>query len=425
MRSESTSFPVMDRRLWGLFVLALLLRAGFVLYHAQLGWHLQYDPGMYLTLAENLRHGVYSMFHPLDIPDTIKMPGYPAFLYVCGGNVMLVLLLQALISTIKVPLVYQLAQRVGLGQTYALAAAALMAVEPMDILLSGQVLTESLFSTLLLAGILLMLQGTRWPALLLAAVLFAAASWVRPNGVWLIVLAGIAGYFCVYRSIPKSLAFVAVGLLLLLPWALRNHSAAGRFYLGDSAAVAAAYYQVHDVLHATKDPRAITLPKALRDRAASMDWEDRNSFHGFFDGLRSATRETLLAYPFTWARIHLYKAARIYLAPGRGHIRTFFGTNTAAQYALLAISGVFSLLLVLALIVWLIHLRQLPPWLWMLLPFATYLIVSGALTTSDARFKNPAMPLLLVGAVWATQSIAHRFLARNSRFGPNSQANTN
>lgn len=414
MRSESTSFPVMHRRLWGLFALALLLRAGFVLYHAQLGWHLQYDPGMYLTLAENLHHGVYSMFHPLDIPDTIKMPGYPALLYVCGGNVMLVLMLQALISAIKVPLVYQLAQRVGLGRTYALAAAGLLAIEPMDILLSGQVLTESLFTTLLLGGTLLLLQGTRWPALLLAAAFFAAVSWVRPNGVWLIVLAGIAGYFCVYRSVPKSLAFVAVGLLLLLPWALRNHSAVGRFYLGDSATVAAAYYQVPDVLHAAKDPGAATLPKALRDRAASMDWEDRNSFHGFFDGLRSATRETLLAYPFTWARIHLYKAARIHLAPGQGHIRTFFGTNTAAQYVLLAISGVFSLLLALALIVWLIHLRQLPPWLWMLLLFAAYLIVSGALTTSDARFKNPAMPLLLVGVVWAAERIRMSIAGRSN-----------
>lgn len=414
MRSESTSFPVMDRRLWGLFALALLLRAGFVLYHAQLGWHLQYDPGMYLTLAENLRHGVYSMFHPLDIPDTIKMPGYPALLYVCGGNVMLVLLLQALISAIKVPLVYQLAQSVGLPQTYALAAAALMAVETMDILLSGQVLTESLFTTLLLGGTLLLLQGTRWAALLLAAVLFAAASWVRPNGVWLMVLAGVAGYFCVYRSMPKSLAFVSVGLLLLLPWALHNHSAVGRFYLGDSAAVAAAYYQVPDVLHAAEDPRAITLPMALRDRASAMDWEDRNSFHSFFDGLRTTVSRTLVEHPATWARVHLTKAGRIYLAPGRGHIRAFFGTNTAAQYALLALSGAFSLLLALALVVWLIHIRQLPPWLWMLLLFAAYLIVSGALTTSDARFKNPAMPLLLVGVVWAAERIRMSITGRSN-----------
>jgi hypothetical protein len=391
----------MDRRLWGLFALALLLRAGFVLYHAQLGWQLHHDPGMYLTLAENLRHGVYSMFHPLDIPDTIKMPGYPALLYVCGGNVMLVLLLQALASAIKVPMVYQLAQRVGLHHVHALAAAAFMAVEPMDILLSGQVLTEALFTTLLLAGTLLLLQGARWHPLLLAAMFFAAASWVRPNSVWLILLAGVMGYFCVHRQVPKAIAFAALGLLLLLPWALRNQSTLGRFYLGDSAAVAAAYYQVPDVLRAAHDPRARTMPMALRARAASMDWEDRSSFHTFFDGLRLATRSTLVEYPLTWTRVHFSKSARIYLAPGRGHVRAFFGDHPSAQYLLLAISAAFSLLLALALILWLVHIRQLPLWLWMLLLFAGYLIVAGALTTNDARFKNPAMPFLLVGAVWA------------------------
>ncbi len=408
MRSENVPFPVMDRRIRGLFALALLLRAAFVLYHAHLGWQLRNDPSMYLTLAQNMRHGVYSMFHPLDIPDTIKVPGYPALLWLLRGNVAAVLAVQVVISAIKVPLVFLLARTVGLRQPFSLIAAALIAVEPMDILLSGQVLTESLFTTLVLAGTLLILHGIHWRPLLLATVLFAAASWVRPNGIWLVLLASIAGYFCVHRSIHRSLAFVAVGLLLLLPWALRNQSAMGRFYLGDSAAVAAAYYQVPDVLHAANDPRGGTYPKALRDRAASMDWEDRNSFHTFFDGLRSATRSTLVEYPVTWIHVHLGKAVRIYLAPGRGHIRTFFGNIAGMQYALLIISAAFSLLLALALVVWLIHIRQLPFWLWMLLLISGYLIMSGALTTSDARFKNPAMPLLLVGVAWAVERIQDR-----------------
>ena len=58
----------------GLTALALLLRMSMVVYHQSLGWELRYDPTMYLTLAENMRHGVYSMFHPTDIPDTIKRP---------------------------------------------------------------------------------------------------------------------------------------------------------------------------------------------------------------------------------------------------------------------------------------------------------------------------------------------------------------
>jgi hypothetical protein len=294
---------------------------------------------------------------------------------------------------------------VGMQRPHALAAAALMAVEPMDILLSGQVLTESLFTTLLLGGTLLLVQAARWQPLLLASVLFAAATWVRPNGVWLVVLAGLAGYLCIHRTCSKALVFTILGLLLLLPWAFRNQSVVGRFYLGDSAAVAAAYYQVPDVLNAAKDPGAVAHLNAHRDRAASMDWEDRNSFHAFFDGLRDSVHRTLVEHPVTWTRVHLTKAARTYLAPGRGHIGAFFGTNSGMGYVLLAISIAFSLFLAFGLVVWLIHIRQLPPWLWMFLLFSGYLIVSGALTTSDARFKNPAMPLLLVGGMWAVESI--------------------
>jgi hypothetical protein len=404
----------MYRRVGGLFALAVLLRSAFVVYHAQLGWQLQYDPSMYLTLAENMRHGVYSMFHPLDIPDTIKMPGYPALLWLLGGNVAAVLAVQVVISAIKVPLVFLLARNVGLREPFALIAAALIAVEPVDILLSGQVLTESLFTTLVLAGALLILHGTQWRPLLLAALLFAAASWIRPNGIWLVLLASIASYFCVHRSVSRSLVFALVGFILLLPWALRNQAALGRFYLGDSAVVAAAYYQVPDVLRAANDPRAGTYSKVLHDRASSMDWEDRKSFHAFFDGLRSATRSTLVEYPVTWVRVHLGKAVRIYVAPGRGHIRTFFGNIAGMQYALLTISAALSLLLAFALGVWLIHIGQLPSWLWMLLLFSGYLIVSGALTTSDARFKNPAMPMLLVGMAWAVERIQDRLAKRRS-----------
>lgn len=405
---------LLEGPVWILFAWAWMLRVAFVAYHGALGWHLDHDPGMYMTLAENLRHGVYSMFHPLDIPDTIKMPGYPVLLYLHGGDVLLVLMLQALVSAIKVPMVYRLAQQVGLQRPHALAAAALMAVEPMDILLSGQVLTESVFTALLLAGTLFLLQGTRWRPLLIAAFLFAAASWVRPNGVWLIILASVAGYFCVHRRGSKGVAFATLGLLLLSPWAFRNRDALGRFYLGDSAAVAAGYFQVPDVLRAANDPRAETYPKALHDRAANTNWEDRKSFHAFFDGLRNATRSTLLEYPVTWSRVHLSKAARIYLAPGRGHIRTFFGKHARVQYALLGFSAAFSILLGFALVLWLLHIMQLPPWLWMLLLLSGYLFISGALTTSDARFKNPAMPLLLVGVAWAVERTREYIASRRN-----------
>lgn len=403
MRSLIPPRPTKDPRLWVLFVLALCLRLAFVGYHGHLGWHLQYDPAMYLALAESMGHSVFSMFHPQDIPDTIKMPGYPALLHVLGGRIGLILVLQAILSAAKVPLLFMLARSLGLRKPFALAAAALMAIEPMDILLVGQVLTESLFSTLLLTGFVLNFRNEGRKTLLLASLLFASAAWVRPNGLGLLLLVGVGAYLILRRPLARSVAFTALGIALLLPWAWRNQQTLGRFYLGDSAAVAAAYYQVPEVLLAAKDPRADTYMKALRIKASSMDWQDRESFHGFFDGLRSATQETLITYPFIWSRVQVEKTVRIFLAPGRGHIALFFGDHPIASNILLLYSGAFSLLLALSALFCAAQLRHIPPWLWLFLLCSAYLLFSGALTTADARFKSPAMPLMLVACAWVSQ----------------------
>lgn len=389
----------LPRSVWGVFALALLVRGSFVAYHAAQGWHLRHDPGMYLTLAMNLRHGVFSMFHPLDIPDTIKMPGYPLLIHLLGGHIAAVLALQVVLSAAKGPLTYLLARRLGIGAPWAVGAAALLAMEPMDVLLAGQVLTESVFGTFVLAGILLATgQGVRF--VLPAALLLAAAAWVRPNGIWLIVLAGVVP-IAIHRSWSHALVLCSSGLVLVLPWAVRNLAVLDRFYLGDSAVVAAAYYQVPDVLRTASDARSIHWSQELEQRAAATDWEDRSAFHTFFDALRTEVRSTFSQYPFTWARTQLWKAMRILVAPGRGHIHRFFPSAPTAQNVLLAWSLAYSVVLLAACAVLLLRWGSAPLLLWVLILLCAYLIFSGALTTSDARFKNPAMPFLLLVVAWA------------------------
>lgn len=392
----------------GLFLVALALRAAFVTHHAGLGWRLHNDPGMYLALAGNIRHGVYGMFHPLDIPDTIKMPGYPALIHLLGGSVTKVLVLQVLLSSIKVPLVFLLAHHIGLGRIPSLGAAALMALEPMDILLSGQVLTETLFTTLVLAGTLHLVHSSQWRRSAWSALFFAAAAWVRPNGPWLIIMAGIAGHSMVHRSWPKTMVFILFGISAMMPWALRNQRVLDRFYLGDAGAVAAAYYQVPAVLRAVGDPEGTTWTASLHERASAMDWEDRKSHHAFFDDLRNKVLRTLKEHPLTWSRVQSGKAVRILLAPGRGHINSFFGERPWERHALLAWSACYSLLIVIALLSWLIWARSLPHWLWLFIALIAFIILTGALTTADARFKNPAMPLLIVGAAWSMERLLHK-----------------
>ncbi|MDX9751548.1 MAG: hypothetical protein RBT71_10750 [Flavobacteriales bacterium] len=394
--------------LLGLTALALILRTALVLHHQDMGWQLRDDAAMYHVLAGNLRHGVFSMFHPQDIPDTIKRPGYPWLVHLTGNSVLLTLLLQSLLSALKVPLVHILGRTLGLRTPFALAAAALMAIEPMDILLSAQLLTEAVFGTLVLAGTVMLVRGGRWPAWAGAALLFGAAAWVRPNGLALALVAGAAAAIWLRHGMARSAVFIGLVLLAVLPWALRNHRVMGRFHMGESAVVAAGYYQVPQVLRAAGDDRGHRWRQVWNGRASAMDWTDRTAYHAFFDDLRAEVRATLRAHPLTWARVHAEKAARIAVAPGRGHIALFFRRNGIAANALIAVSLGFSLLVLFGTGGAVFHWRTVPRGVWLLLLMSAALIAMGAITTADARFKNPAMGLLVVAACWAMQRWGER-----------------
>ncbi len=386
-----------------LLLLAVVLRAAFVLYHAQVGWHLHHDAGYYLTLARHLKHGVYSLFHPLDIPDTTRMPAYPWLIHLLGCSVPAVLAVQVLLSSAKVLLVHRLAQTVGLARQGALLAAALMALEPVDIVLTGSLLTEACFTTALLAGTLLLVRpGHAWSAVMGAAVCFGAAAWFRANGLPLALIAAGIAVALLRMELRKAGAFVAMVLLLVAPWVLRNRVETGRLVLSDSGAVAAAHFHLTEVLAAAGDPRAAVYKQELYERAVRTDWEERCAAAAYFNGLREDLRHTFVAHPLAWIGVQSGTAAGILLAPGRGHIAGFFGRGTVAL-GITAIAMLHTGLLVFAPIFWVWRARRLPAVLVVALLLAGAVLFSGGISTADARFKSPAMPLLLVGAAWAVE----------------------
>lgn len=391
---------------WVLFILAWILRAAFVAYHAHIGWQLRHDPSYYLTLAENLRHGVYSLFHPLDIPDTTHMPGYPFLLFLVRGDVLSMLMMQAVLSAAKVPLIHAIALRLGLAKRWALAAALLMALEPLDILFTGQVLTESSFTVLLLAGLWFWLKQDSWRSTLLTALCFASVSWLRPNGVIMLCSTAVLGILLLRYRWDRALAMASAGVLLLLPWVFHQHRMTGRWILGDGGVVAVAYFHLPDVLGRVDSAAARTYKDELNRRAMSTDWEDPVSSAAFYQGLRADIKQVLRKHPIEWAIAQSTKTARILVAPGRGHLTAFFRRRPIVLSAALAFSAAFALLTLLALAIVALRARRLPRPLVALLLLASLLLLTGGLSTADARFKVPAMPILILAVAWAGQSIA-------------------
>jgi hypothetical protein len=144
-----------QRRAWlkavpgGVFVLALVVRLVFVCqYHSPQGYVFS-DMWVYDHRARNLLSGALSAW------DTFTPVGYPAFLalvYALGGNALAVGVLQALLGALTALFMWRLALQVFASPGVALAVGVVSALHVPSIFYSGFLLTETVFSFLLVCG---------------------------------------------------------------------------------------------------------------------------------------------------------------------------------------------------------------------------------------------------------------------------------
>jgi 4-amino-4-deoxy-L-arabinose transferase-like glycosyltransferase len=236
---------------WGPLALGILLLFGMhlrsvYLLETEVVQPFAADAGEYYLYAHNLRHhGVYSR-DPRGLtenrgsvaPDAVRSPGYPLFIALFMGDAPpravlgRVLFAQAVLSTLAAGLAYVLFRRL-LGEGWGLAAAALTALSPHLVVVSGYLLTETLFLFLLLAaGLALaaLAETPGWRSGLLLGALLAAASLVRPSLQYFPLV--IALWACLRYGRPQGVraaAAIALGFVLVTaPWWARNLSAFGR-----------------------------------------------------------------------------------------------------------------------------------------------------------------------------------------------------
>ncbi len=230
-----------------LLALAAALRLNHVL-NTEVVVPLRADARQYVFGALSLlNHGVYSLEHPesAPTPSSFRPPGYPCvialFIKAFGERGMLTSLLvfQALLGAVLVLPVYALA-RGSLGRKPALVVAALCAFSPHLISLCGYVLTETIFSLLLVGGLLAMTAAKRgsWGYGVLTGVLFGAAYFLNEQSVLilpLLVLYALAVCLCTDRTRPVVarvtgfvrrnpglICGVSVFLVCPLAWSIRN-----------------------------------------------------------------------------------------------------------------------------------------------------------------------------------------------------------
>lgn len=224
---------------WAILILASVLRLGWIgYYYAQHGAELPYDDEvLHWSLATNLvQHG--SLVTD-DGRYAARMPVYPLLLATCApfgdtAGIVLARVVQALLGTLTVLVALRWAQAAG-GVRAGVVAGLLVACDPFQVFFANLLLTETLFTLLLLLAAaatwrLITVSVLDWRALLTLALTGALAILTRPSVallipvLWLLVFWNLA---VAPRRAAAILICPGVLLLLLLPWGLRNQAVLG------------------------------------------------------------------------------------------------------------------------------------------------------------------------------------------------------
>lgn len=186
------------------------------------------DSYQYLGIARNLvNHGAFSFDpEPPYTPTIRRAPFYPAFLallYLLDlRSPLRIAYVQALLGALCCVLVFLVARRIA-SDRWATIAACYYAVFPGGVGIICSVSAETLFTLLLLASVLLTVEGIQWKSRLTIA--FAGATLVlsalcRPISLPLSVIFALVIWFRSSRGL--AVAFALGAILALTPWAIRT-----------------------------------------------------------------------------------------------------------------------------------------------------------------------------------------------------------
>jgi 4-amino-4-deoxy-L-arabinose transferase-like glycosyltransferase len=170
-------------------------------------------------------------------PEIFRTPGYPLLLALgmaLGPVELVTLVLQIVLSVLTTWLTYRLAIEVTQRRLVAVTAASLYALEPLSILYTSILLTETLFTTFFVGFAYLMARAVRElrnSDVVIAAILLVAATYIRPVTIYLPILCAVLLISVAVRTTTPSIRRGVIAALTLLfvsyagifPWIARNH----------------------------------------------------------------------------------------------------------------------------------------------------------------------------------------------------------
>lgn len=384
-------------------------------------------------------------------PEIIRTPGYPMLLVLgllLGRLDLVTITLQILISCFTVYLVYRTADLVFESEGTALLAAALYAVDPLSILLTSILATETLFAAVVMISLYYLMRYLRRQSLwdlVASGVAFALSVYVRPVGYFLpvILAVGLAAWALITgqhhkrRFMIHISAFFIVSLGLTSLWQMRNKVETGYSGFSGISSINLYFDAAASVLAAKQHVpwRKMQNRLGYQDKRIYFQLHPEQEAWPLAQRLNFMSHEAeciLLSNPFTYVRIHFEGLLRSIFDPGSTDFLRLFDLYPK-QGGLLgvlvdrgALKTMEALLLTRPLVFWsnvvllpLLAINLLcacavffskrlmrdPCILSALLIVTYYLLISGG-PGSSGRFRHPAMPIISILAAYGICRIA-------------------
>jgi 4-amino-4-deoxy-L-arabinose transferase-like glycosyltransferase len=371
------------------------------------------DQREYLELAKNLLNHQGMRFYDerfWQYAYAYRMPGYPLFIAAFSASVRTVRIAQAIIDTLTVLATYLLARR-WLNKTPALLAAAAVAFNPFLIYFSALLLSETLFTSLLIWGLLLLLVH---PNFLMGGIILALSVLVRPSAVALPILMGIIsvvihntpGLIPPRRSwlrLPVGSTMLLLILLVLLPWAIRNKITLGQWVWLTTNGGATSYDGFNPDATGASDQRFLASPSMRFMRHMSEVARDDYLSHQ----AHLYIRETLHNDSPHLLRLTFFKIARTWSPIP---LSSDFGSKRHYKIAAATYSIPLFVLSVVGL--WGSRLSRSGK-LFLLAPLL-YFTMIHAVSVGSLRYRVPTEPLLAVLAAAGLMTLLDRLARRQA-----------
>jgi 4-amino-4-deoxy-L-arabinose transferase-like glycosyltransferase len=399
------------------------------------------DTRGYIGLAQSLLRGSFlspGTYSIQGTPEIFRPPGYPLLLLpaIALQHVVIIALLENfLLAAMSAWLVWRIVTDFCPSSKAAFWSVLLYCFEPMGLVYSETLMSETLFSTFVLLFVWIFIRYFREPTpakLALSALALGCATYIRPVpvylGFWLIpvffVLLLTLSWF---QRATRAILFAVIFMLTLAPWVIRNAVVANykafssaqdwNLYFMSAATVQAKLEHRNSSEVMVEWGATTSIEDYLRTHPEQRTWPEAEIARFW----RSEAKRIILPHLLTYAVIHAKGCVRVIFNPGVTEVLRSAGIYPDSSNPLVSkldqgfiratlwlfqqypVTAVLIPLMTVQLLLYyllaLVGLRRMPfemSFLFCAL-FLYFVLVSG-FPSAMARYRAPVMPLVCISA---------------------------